>query len=151
MGPRFCPVNRPVRVVLDTNCVVSALLFSAGRLSRLRHLWQQDKIVPVVCKETIMELYHVLSYPKFALHRDDIDDILADYIPWTETYSGDIAILSIPELRDATDNIFISLAVSAKTDYLISGDRHLLNIKDVIPVAHITSVAAFFELYPVDE
>ncbi|MBQ7181764.1 MAG: putative toxin-antitoxin system toxin component, PIN family [Bacteroidaceae bacterium] len=147
MGERNCPVTSPVRVVLDTNCVVSALLFSAGRLSRFRRLWQQGEIIPVVCKATILELYHVLAYPKFSLSRTDIDDLLVDYIPWTETYSKIITNTVIPELRDEKDNFFISLAIAANTDYLISGDKHLVELKEIIPSVRIVSPSAFLEIY----
>jgi len=56
-----------LRVVLDTNVVVSALLFDAGRLAWLRHAWQQRRLHPLVCQETIAELRRVLAYPKFKL------------------------------------------------------------------------------------
>ncbi|MFT4102498.1 MAG: PIN domain-containing protein [Burkholderiaceae bacterium] len=41
------------RVVLDTNVVLSALLFTAGRLAWVRHAWQRQQLRPVVCRETV--------------------------------------------------------------------------------------------------
>ena len=140
-------MNSPVRVVLDTNCVVSALLFSTGKLSKFRYLWQQGTIIPVTCKITVMELCHVLAYPKFKLSKADIDDLLADYIPWIEIYSDKIPTVVVPELRDEKDNIFISLAIAAQTNYLISGDKHLAELKDIVPSANIISPLSFFEIY----
>lgn len=58
--------EKVMRVVLDTNVVISALLF-AGRLSRILELWQDGKIKPLISKETFNELRRVLEYPKFAL------------------------------------------------------------------------------------
>lgn len=40
------------RVVLDTNIVLSALIFSAGRLAWIRQAWQQQQLQPLVCRET---------------------------------------------------------------------------------------------------
>ena len=48
-----------VRMVLDTNILISALLFK-GELSRMVELWQTGKIVPILSKETFDELKTVL-------------------------------------------------------------------------------------------
>ncbi len=60
-----------IRVVLDTNVLISALLFK-GELSRIVGLWQKGKIVPVISKETFSELKTVLEYPKFSLSGAEI-------------------------------------------------------------------------------
>lgn len=44
------------RVVLDTNIVLSALLFTSGRLAWIRHAWQGRQLQPLVCRETVNEL-----------------------------------------------------------------------------------------------
>lgn len=44
-------MSRP-RVVLDTNIVLSALVFASGRMAWVRHAWQCGHITPLVCKET---------------------------------------------------------------------------------------------------
>jgi putative PIN family toxin of toxin-antitoxin system len=61
-----------VRVVLDTNVLISALLFK-GELSKIVRLWQTGKIIPVVSKETFEELRTVLEYPKFSLSGAEIN------------------------------------------------------------------------------
>ncbi len=68
----------PVRVVLDTNCLVSALIFSHGKAGQLRAAWQRGDIGPIVCRETVTELIRVLGYPKFKLEQEDIEKLLAD-------------------------------------------------------------------------
>ena len=72
----------PVRVVLDTNVLISALLFRAGALSWIRQAWQSNIIRPVASRETTLQLIRVLAYPKFRLTDDDRDDLLGDYLPW---------------------------------------------------------------------
>lgn len=54
-----------MRVVLDTNTVLSALLFRKGRLSWLRQVWQQGQLVGLVSEATLRELRRVLNYSKF--------------------------------------------------------------------------------------
>jgi uncharacterized protein len=56
-----------LRVVLDTNIVLSALLFKSGRLAWLLPAWQEYRVVPLVCRDTLDELLRVLDYPKFRL------------------------------------------------------------------------------------
>ena len=65
--------TQAVRVVLDTNIVLSALLFAEGQVAWMRDAWQRGRIVPVVCHETVTELLRVLAYPKFKLSGADQD------------------------------------------------------------------------------
>src|SRR4030042_893011 len=73
-----------IRVVLDTNVLISALLFK-GELSRIVGLWQKGKIIPVISKETFDELRTVLEYPKFSLSRAEIKSLIKhDILPFFE-------------------------------------------------------------------
>ena len=51
------------RIVIDTNCLVSALIFSWGKLAWLRQSWQSGRIKPLVSRQTANELIRVLAYP----------------------------------------------------------------------------------------
>jgi predicted nucleic acid-binding protein len=70
--------HSPIRVVLDTNVLISALLFENGRLSWLRRGWHQGEISPVLSEPSARELTRVLTYPKFRLTQHDINGLLAD-------------------------------------------------------------------------
>ena len=61
----------PLRVVLDTNVLLSALLFQAGIVSQLRVEWRSGIIRPLASRQTTAELIRVLGYPKFELTADD--------------------------------------------------------------------------------
>ncbi len=135
----------PTRVVLDTNCLVSALIFSHGRAGQLRIAWQRGDIIPVVCRESVAELLRVLGYPKFKLRHEDIKNLLADVLPWAETLELNSCDDNIEFLRDRDDAVFIRLAQAADTAYLVSGDRHLLELRGVFPELHIVSLAEFME------
>ena len=129
-------MNQP-RTVLDTNVLLSALLFHTGRLSWLRAAWQADTICPLVSRETTDELIRVLSYPKFALDGAEREALLADYLPWCETVvvSGP---LTIPQCRDPFDRPFLELALAARADALVTGDNDLLALAATFPVPILT-------------
>lgn len=115
----------PVRVVLDTNVVLSALLFTNGRLRWLREVWQQGQIVPVVDRTTIMELLRVLAYPKFRLSQSEREDVLAEYLPFCTTFTPH-AEVAVPAVRDDADRSFLQLALAARVAFLVTGDSDLL-------------------------
>ena len=123
----------PPRVVLDTNVLLSALLFHTGTLSWFRQAWQAEDIRPLSSRETTGELIRVLSYPKFDLDSDAQEDLLADYLPWCETVVVSQAP-AIPQCRDPFDRPFLELALTAQADALITGDNDLLALKEVFPV-----------------
>ena len=54
-------MSAPLRVVLDTNVVLSALVFGGGLAGRLRVGWQQGVFVPLASTATAQELMRVLA------------------------------------------------------------------------------------------
>ena len=116
----------PWRVVLDTNVVLSALVFGGGVAGRLRGLWQQGAFVPLASTATAHELVRALAYPKFGLSAADQDELLADYLPYTTTVRIPQPPPPVPVCRDPLDAPFMHLAVAGKAHMLVSGDRSLL-------------------------
>ena len=126
------------RVVLDTNVFISALLFE-GQASTLVELWKQTKIIPLVSPETMKEIIRVLAYPKFDLREEEIKSIInEDILPYVETVKITRRIKGI--CSDAADDIFLTCAVNGKAEAIISGDIHLLSLKEFegIPILKIT-------------
>ena len=111
-----------MRVVLDTNVLVSALLFPAGSLSWLREQWQSRVVLPLVSHATTAELTRVLSYPKFRLTDDEREDLLADYLPWCEMVTVREPP-DIPDCRDPFDRPFLELVLAGQADALVTGER----------------------------
>jgi len=115
------------RVVLDTNVLVSALLFR-GELSKIVGLWQKGKIIPLISKETFSELRTVLGYPKFSLTQEERDYIIENEIlPYFEIVQVVKEVKGV--CRDPEDDKFISCAISASADYIVSGDKDLFDLK----------------------
>ena len=117
-----------VRVVLDTNVVLSALVFRRSSAGQVRQAWQQGLVLPLASTDTVQELVRVLSYPKFALSRPEQDELLADYLPYAEVVRIPHPSPAVPKCRDALDLPFLHLAVAGKAQVLVSGDRDLLVI-----------------------
>lgn len=117
------------RVVIDTNLVLSALVFG-GRLSRLRLAWQNNRFIPLASEVTIAELVRVLTYPKFKLTNSEQEDLLSDYLPFCDTVLIPDTLPVVPECRDPFDIPFLLLAVVGQADYLVTGDGDLLCLSD---------------------
>lgn len=131
---------RSLRTVLDTNVLVSALLFPEGGVSWLRRMWRSKAILPLVSRETASELIRVLGYPKFSLTRHEQEDLLADYLPYCEPVVVEEPP-PLPDCRDPFDRPFLALAVAGAADALVTGDTDLLALAPGFAVPIITPSA----------
>jgi putative PIN family toxin of toxin-antitoxin system len=122
-----------LRVVLDTNVVLSALVFTNGRLAWLREAWQQHRLCPLVCRETVMELVRVLAYPKFSLSVTDQKMLLTDLLRFAEVISLPSPWPDLALCRDETDQVFLVLAQVGDADALVTGDTDLLAMREMLP------------------
>jgi putative PIN family toxin of toxin-antitoxin system len=124
VSPRGQVQGRILRVVFDTNTVVSALLFAAGRVAWLRQHWRTGGSVPLISRATAAELTRVLGYPKFRLSPGDRVELLGDYLPWCATVERVERCAAV--CRDPRDQMFLDLAESGAADVLVTGDQDLL-------------------------
>ena len=131
-------INRAPRVVLDTNVVLSALIFTHGRAVALREAWQAGRCEPHVSKATAGELIRVLGYPKFKLGVDEQRELIGDYLPYCRTVAIPAKPPKTPLCRDPFDLPFLQLAIFAKVDVLVTGDQDLLGIDGKLPCPIIT-------------
>ncbi len=141
-------MSRVPRAVLDTNVVLSALVFAHGRVAALRDAWKSGACEPLVSTSTADELIRALAYPKFKLDPMEQNELLADYLPWCRTVIIPDEPPKTPPCRDPFDIPFLQLAVVGKADFLVTGDADLLSIKAkisfkiVTPNALLTKLAA---------
>ena len=129
----------PCRVVLDTNIVLSALLFNAGRLVWMRQAWQRHKIRPLMCRASVNELLRVLAYPKFRLTETEQEDLLADFLPYAEVVSLPDPWPDVPLCRDEHDQVFLVLARVGEADFLVTGDDDILAMSEHFPGLILTA------------
>lgn len=138
------------RVVLDTNIVLSALVFGGGSSARVRAAWQVGAFTPLVCTATAQELVRVLAYPKFKLGAAEREELLADYLPWCATVQIPDPTPAVPECRDPFDTVFLHLAAVGKAKALVSGDGDLLALagKAAFPIVTLDAFVATIEPAP---
>jgi putative PIN family toxin of toxin-antitoxin system len=113
-----------LRVVFDTNTVVSALVFTSGRLAWLRTHWREERSNPLVSRATVEELKRVLGYPKLKLSAEYQLELLGDYLIYCE--ATEVTETCPVQCRDAKDQPFLDLAQSGKAHVLVTGDQDLL-------------------------
>jgi putative PIN family toxin of toxin-antitoxin system len=124
--------KKTLRVVLDTNVLVSALILK-GRLSRLVDLWRMGRITPVLSRETFEEFKRVLEYPKFSLSKSEIQGILQqEILPFFEVAEPVDQVAGV--CRDPDEDTFLACAASAKVAFLVSGDKDLCSLGKFGPV-----------------
>ena len=116
-----------MRVVLDTNVLISAILLK-GRLSRFLELWKSETLSPVLSKETFQEFKTVLSYLKFSLSADEIKAVIEDEI------LPNFEVIDIKEkiegvCRDPSDDMFLAVALNAQAPYVVTKDKDLLALR----------------------
>ncbi len=115
-----------MRVVLDTNVVVSALLFT-GISSKLVPLWEGGGITALVSRGILEEYLRVLSYPKFKLSEGDIKGLIQEeLLPYVDVVKPWRRLRAVD--RDPSDDKFVECAVAGKARVIISGDKDLLSI-----------------------
>ncbi|NPA14306.1 MAG: putative toxin-antitoxin system toxin component, PIN family [Aquificae bacterium] len=119
--------RKSLKVVLDTNILVSALLFG-GRLNFIHRAWKEGKIKPIFCEETLEEFVKVLHYPKFGLTDEEITYLVEiEVMPYAIVIEKHVD-LEPSIISDKDDIKFLECALSGNADYLVSGDKALLNL-----------------------
>jgi uncharacterized protein len=142
-------MKAPRRVVLDTNVVLSALLFGGGPAARVRAGWQAGHFIPLASAATARELVRVLAYPKFSLAAGEQQDLLADYLPWVQVVAIPDPPPVVPPCRDPFELPFLYLAVAGGAHALVSGDKDLLALADTRGLCPVLSIEAFCRQLPV--
>ena len=135
-----------LRVVIDTNLVLLALLFSGGKTAHLRHLWQAGDLRPLVSRVTVAELIRALAYPKFRLTAVEQHELLADYLPYCEAVTVTVPNPPprTPECRDPADAPFLELALAGAAEALVTGDEDLLTLAEALgcPILRLGALLA---------
>ncbi len=132
-----------MKVVLDTNVVVSALLSAYGPSAQIVSLFLTGELT-VCCDSRIFHEYKVvLSRPKFQFPSQAIEDFL-NFIE-----SEAFWVVSKPlkfNLIDKSDEIFLETAVASEADYLMTGNlKHFLHAQHTR--VQIVSPAKFMQTY----
>jgi len=129
-------------LVFDTNILISGYLWTGKPRQAIRVI-KSGGFRLLYCKESIDELIRVLSI-KFGLDSGEIFRIVSDI----HTIGKKTTIVSKdqPIGEDITDNLFINLAIDGNARLIVSGDSHLLKLKEYKQIEIIT-VFEFLKRY----
>jgi uncharacterized protein len=122
-----------LKVILDTNVLYSALAFKGVCGQVLNKLARKNftDLILFASTDTLDELKHKLNSQKFATYgitQTDIDDFVA-------FYEQAVLVITINQKvslsRDPKDNMFLELAQAVAANYIVTGDKDLLDLKKI--------------------
>jgi uncharacterized protein len=123
-----------VKVVIDTNIFISGIFWS-GTPHEVLNLWIQNKFKVIFTLEMLDECFRVLK--EFGFNKDPS---LAE--EWIVFISKNVVIVdkifNFDLCRDKDDNKFINCALSGKANYIVTGDKDLLDLKKINEIKIIT-------------
>jgi putative PIN family toxin of toxin-antitoxin system len=124
-------ISKKIKVVLDTNILISAFLWQRGA-KEIFNLTKGNKIQICVTKEILDEFYRVLNYPKFSSRLKLIgkipEEIINEFLEIVKFYPTK-RFKTIIVKADPSDDKFLSCALSSEASFIISGNKHLLNLR----------------------
>ena len=129
-----------MRIVFDSNVIISAFITTSGTAKDV-FLYCGERSQIIISKYIISEISEKLIN-KLGFSKTEVKEV----IDFLETHAELIepADQKLELSRDKKDNPVINLAVSADAEFLISGDKDLLVLKEVKGV-RITSPAEFWK------
>lgn len=122
-----------MRVVLDPNVIISALLSPDGAPARVLLAWRDGAFELIVSSQLLSELARALSYPKL---RDRVaSHDAATLVDWLARFATLASDTGPPPVRSADKADDYMLALAASNDaFLVSGDKHLLALAAKLPI-----------------
>ena len=119
-----------MRVVLDANQFISAVLVPVGHPAQILDAWRQNQLEILVSPAILAETRRVLLYPRLQRRHGwdeaQVDAFLEGLLSSAILTSGDTDIRDVVD--DPTDNKYLACALEGHADYIITGDQHLLRL-----------------------
>jgi len=138
-----------MRIVLDTNVLVSAILYPESTSAQIMKRVLDSTVDMVLSPDIFEETYRVLCYPELLKLMKKNGVILKEVNDFIEKMSK-IAVITPGKLKisaikdDLSDNKILACAVESEADFIISGDHHLTDLKEFqgIPIVNPSTFAA---------
>jgi putative PIN family toxin of toxin-antitoxin system len=119
-------------VVLDTNVIVSALLSSKGAPAEIIRRWEAGEFDVAISPPLLSEFERVLNYPRVKKYLKHSDEEIATFLK----HLGTTVITVYPQIKlevikaDPDDDRVLECALEASAVYIVSGNSHLLDLKE---------------------
>jgi uncharacterized protein len=127
-----------LRVVLDTNVLVSGLAYPASVPGRIVGLWRDGGLDVALSRYILDEMARVLPrLSRVKLSSDEIRDLTDSFLFLADIVEPDAAsdaTLRDLALRDPADGPVLATLLASKADYLITGDKDLLALAEKYPI-----------------
>src|SRR5919198_2790943 len=120
-----------MRVVLDTNVIISATLIRGGNEDQILRAWRRGAFELVLSPSILEELGRALFYEKLRKFRwmteEEISELLQTLAASSVVVPGRV---KVGASRDPDDDKFLAAATEAEARFVVTGDRDLLNLKN---------------------
>ena len=119
-----------LKVVLDTNVIISGLTATRGNPHNILEAWRRGEIILLTCPAVVDEVAEVLCRPFFRDRRHITED---DVTRARRVLAVDATVV-VPRVRlvvvedDPDDDRVLECALEGGADYIVSGDHHLLDL-----------------------
>ena len=135
------PKNSPLKLIIDTNLWISFIISNKQNL--LDQLVFSGKARFLFSKELITEIESTITKPKLKKYfgSNALEEMLSTFEPFIDLTDVE-SIITI--CRDPKDNFLLALAKDGKADYLLTGDKDLLDLKK-FGKTKIFTITNFFE------
>lgn len=133
--------RKMIRVIVDTNVLVSALI-GHGKPRRLV-LKLLGKHTVILSREMLAELADVLARDRFMIKDSQLERFLSGLVRKSEIVTISTRFKMISE--DPDDDTVLNAAYSGKANYIVTGDRHLLALREfkgieIVKVTHMLEI-----------
>lgn len=133
-----------MKIMLDTNIIISAALFPKGRVAAAYMKALQYPYEPIICDYVVDELHRKFK-EKFSEHIEELEMFLStsfSVIKLVKTPRKAVALENC--IRDTKDREILRAAIGAHVNLLLTGDKDFLESSVLKP--RIISVAEFLEM-----
>lgn len=121
---------KPVRVVLDTNNLISSQINKKGASFKIFNLFKKGEIVIYTSSFQLHEFEQVLNYPRISKKYNLTPKKIKKIISVMRNYTQVVYPVRIPEIikDDLDDNQILAIALEGMASCIVSGDQHLLHL-----------------------
>lgn len=120
-------VLKKLKVVIDTNVLVSSL-FWVGNEAKLMEVVEKGVVEAYTSSHILAELERTLLSSKFKLQKDDVSNLLGYFTALMRVIVPKSITNVISE--DPSDNRILECALEVSADLVVSGDKHLLALRE---------------------
>lgn len=126
-----------MKIILDTNVLISALI-KKGKPERLFTKLVRKEAELILSPQILKEFLEIIRKPKFAKYVDESK--IESFAALVQRTSRIVKVTSKFNVTlDLGDNLVLSTAFDGKADYIVSGDQHLLRVKEFKEIKIVTA------------